>query len=142
MLAGTMCAECVIYGASSKRSAYAGIPAMCFLQFIFSGLFLKPQSMPYWMAPWAPSFSMLRWLAQANFLNIYEPQKSLFKTLLNYSYYEALLNLFGWGGKTKWYCLRALVWEVLCFRFLVFLVLKFRVYKQNVGPIQGQKVED
>ena len=80
VLGTTMLAEAVIYIAPSLRAAYIIIPAVSFIQFSFSGLMLKPCLLPSWVAPWAPSTSMLRWVLQGQVLNYFE-NSPLFPTL-------------------------------------------------------------
>lgn len=75
VLAGTMMSEAIVYIVPDIRSAYLVIPALCFVQFAFSGLFLKPVLLPRWMAPWAPSISVIRWAMQAEFINQFDGSK-------------------------------------------------------------------
>ena len=118
ILASVVLAECIIVGAADKRTAYTTIPGVAFLNFLLSGLFIKAQSLPSWMGPWAPSVSMIRWTFQANFLNLYEGS-DVFKTLpTGYSTYTAFLRLFGWGGKTRWYCFYMVLANIAVFKFL------------------------
>ncbi len=56
---------------------------------------------------------------QANFINTYEGNTDAFKTLPSgYSTYTTFLNLFGWGGKTKWYCFYMVLANIAVFKFL------------------------
>lgn len=119
VLASVMLAEAIVVGAEDKRQCYTSIPGVAFLNFLFSGLFIKPQSLPRWMAPWAPSVSMIRWNFQANFINVYNGNTDVFVTLpTGYSTYTAFLRLFGWGGKTKWYCFYMLIINIAVFKFI------------------------
>lgn len=107
MLVCVTLAECVISMAPDLVSAYISLTGLAFTNFMFSGLFTKFQSLPHWMAPWVPSLSMIRWNLQGNFINVYE---SAFPASNNgFSPYVLVLRLFGWGGKTKWFCLQCLV---------------------------------
>ena len=62
---------------------------------------------------------------QANFLNSYSYQSTnsdIFATLPSgYSTYTALLNLFGWGGKSCWFCLYCLLYNILAFKVLALI---------------------
>jgi len=117
VLCSTILAELCIVGAPEKRIAYLTIPALAFFNFLFSGLFIKPGSLPQWLAPWAPSLSMIRWTMQSNFINQYENNPEVFPVLPSgYSTYTSFLQLFGWGGKTKWYCFYMLVANVFIFK--------------------------
>lgn len=114
-----MMSEAVVYLVPDIRTAYLVIPALCFVQFAFSGLFLKPILLPRWLAPWAPSISVIRWAMQAEFINQFDGSTVVpfgFHTQ-NYSAFGAFLSLFGWGGKTKWYCLYMILAMVAIFRF-------------------------
>ncbi len=117
VLCSAVMAEVLIVGAVEKRSAYISIPALSFFNFLFSGLFIKPGSLPSWLAPWAPSISMIRWNMQANFINQYDGNTAVFPVLPSgYSTYTSFLVLFGWGGKTQWYCLYMLIANVAVFK--------------------------
>ena len=111
MIGGTCMSEAVVYFVPSVRSAYLAIPALSFVQFAFSGLFLKPSLLPAWLAPWTPSISIIRWTMQADFINQFQGSKIVPFGLVTprFSAYNAFLSLFGWGGKTKWYCLSMIV---------------------------------
>jgi hypothetical protein len=117
VLGSFLMAEVLIFGAAEKRSAYISIPAAAFLNFIFSGLFIKAGSLPGWLAPWAPSISLIRWNMQANFINQYEGNVAVFPTLPGgYSTYNSFLNLFGWGGKTMWFCIYMMLINLAVFK--------------------------
>jgi len=114
-IASTMMVELIIYVAPSIRAAYLLVPAVSFLQFQFSGLFLKPVLLPAWMQPWAPSISLIRWTLQGSFLNQFQGS-SLFPVLPIYNTLSGFSSLFGWGGKTKWYCFNMVLVFILVFR--------------------------
>jgi hypothetical protein len=118
VLASLMLAETIIVASEDKRGCYTGIPGSAFLNFLFSGLFLKAQSLPRWMAPWAPSVSMIRWNFQGNFINVYHGSDVFVTLPTGYSTYTAFLRLFGWGGKTKWYCFYMVCINVVVFKFI------------------------
>mmetsp|Transcript_15971 Transcript_15971/g.35360 ORF Transcript_15971/g.35360 Transcript_15971/m.35360 type:complete len:498 (-) Transcript_15971:226-1719(-) len=130
VLSGTMLAEVVIYTSPDLRSSYVSIPAAAFLQFVTSGLFLKAQSFPSWMGPWVPSLSMIRWIMQATFIAIYEGDRENFPLIggTDYSQYTGFLNLFGWGGKSKWYCLSMICIYMAVLRFFTLLTSAFSAF--------------
>jgi hypothetical protein len=139
ILASVMLSECIVVGASDKRNCYTSIPGVAFLNFLLSGLFIKPQSLPDWMKPWAPSVSMIRWNFQAQFINVYENSSAFVTLPTGFSTYTAFLRLFGWGGKTKWYCFYMLVANVFIFKFLAlwagaYAAVKRRGGKQAIDP--------
>ena len=117
VLGTTMLAEAVIYLVPSLRAAYIIIPAVSFVQFSFSGLMLKPCLMPSWVAPWAPSSSMLRWVLQGQVLNYFHGS-ALFPALPGYDTFSHFLTLYGWGGKSKWYCLYVIFIFMAVFKLL------------------------
>ena len=120
-LAAALMCEAIISLSPTIASSYVSILGMAFFNFTFSGLFIKAQSLPSWLSPWIPSVSMIRWNFQANFINTFK-DSSYFGTLPSgYSIYVAFLNLFGWGGKTKWYCLYMVLANVAVFKFLCLL---------------------
>ena len=117
-LGGTALSEAVVFLVPTVRSAYLIIPAVSFVQFAFSGLFLKPSLLPDWMAPWAPSISIIRWTLQAEFINQFQGSQIIpfGLSLPNYSAFGAFLSLFGWGGKTKWFCFEMILVNVAIYK--------------------------
>ena len=57
---------------------------------------------------------------------------------LSYSTYTELLSLFGWGGKTKWFCLIVVAYNMAIFRVLSYLALVTRAYNQ-IGKSASSK---
>lgn len=117
--------ETIVYVLPDIRSAYSFIPGASILLFLFSGLVFKPSTLPDWLAPWLPSVSVIRWYAQAMVINQYNGNHDAFPVLngrVNYSSYEGFLNIFGWGGKTRWDCFAIVFVNFLIFRFLKFYV--------------------
>ena len=134
VLSGTQMVSTVAYLLKDVRQAYSAIPGLCFLLFVFSGLVFKPQTLPRWMAPWLPSMSIIRWAAQGLILNEYEYNRVAFPDLgptKGYSTWQSFLNLFGWGGKTKWYCFNIVVYNFLIFRFLSLVASVTAAYNQR-----------
>ena len=99
VVGSTMMSEAIVFAVPDIRAAYILIPAVTFIQFMFSGLFLKAASLPQWLAPFAPSISLIRWTMQGNFINQFEFNTTIFPSINTYSFYDAFLTLFGWGGK-------------------------------------------
>lgn len=111
--------DCVIYVAVDKRACYTSITGLAFVNFVFSGLFIKSYTLPQWLAPWATSLSMIRWNMQGNFISTYKDNPDAFPTLPNgYSVYNSFLSLFGWGGKTAWFCFSCLIIMIIVYRCL------------------------
>jgi hypothetical protein len=112
---GTILSECICFSQSSRRGCYTTIPAIGTLNFMFSGTFIKPGSLEKWMQYWAPSISFYRWAVQANVINVYQNDtEALAQEPINI--YAEFLSLFGWGGKTKWYCLYMVLAFIAIFR--------------------------
>ena len=126
MLAGVLICECFIYTLPDVRTAYGVIPGIGTLLFMFSGLVYKPGLLPSWLAPWLPSVSIIRWYAQALFINEYHGNDVAFPHVPGpkggYSTYEGFLNLFGWGGKTKYYCLGIVIVNLVIAKFISLMV--------------------
>lgn len=129
-IVSTAMCEAIIYGSSNVPSNYGTISAVAALNFFFSGLFVKSQSLPRWLAAWVPSCSPVRWIAQTAFINLYKGDSDTFPTFpgTNYSNYKGFLNLFGWGGKTKWYCLGMLIIMIAVFRFFGLIVMGYTAF--------------
>jgi hypothetical protein len=131
-------AEAIVVILPDVRTAYSFIPMACVLLFLFSGLIFKPSTLDSWLAPWLPSVSVLRWYTQGGFLNQYSGDTEAFPTISNdkvsYSSWEAVLNIFGWGGKSKWYCL-----QIVAVNLAVFRVLKLLVWVYTVASQRGKR---
>jgi hypothetical protein len=140
-IAGTMLVEMLVYLIPDLRTAYSLIPGVAFLFFYFSGMILKASTLPGWAAPWLPSVSLIRWQAQALVLNQYDGDTVTFPTVINYSTYGEFLNLFGWGGKTKWYCFYNLLINVAIYRFLMLIAMIKSIITQRGTRSQRKKVE-
>jgi hypothetical protein len=131
VVAGTMLSEVVIFLSEDMRSSYITIPAVAFLEFVTSGLFLKSGSFPEWMSPWICSVSLIRWIMQATFICVYSNDTETFPFIKDttYTLYTGYLNLFGWGGKSQWYCLYMLLANVAIFRFLCLLSSAYSAFQ-------------
>jgi ABC-type multidrug transport system ATPase subunit len=132
-VASTMIVEFLIYIAPTIRAAYLMVPALSFGQFMFCGLFLKPQLLPAWMQQWAPSISLFRWTLQGCFLNQFEGNDTLFPPIGNMSTFDAFTSLYGWGNQNKWYCMYMVVAVIGVIRLITLLATSFvsRVRKGN-----------
>lgn len=106
-----------------------------FVQFTASGLFLKAQSSPSWMRAWFPSISVIRWIMQACYINCYHNSKYISGNIVipgvlttKYNIYTDILIIFGWGGKTKWYCLSMIVINFFIFRYISLFVVGYQAF--------------
>jgi hypothetical protein len=129
MVSATIMSETIIYAVPDIRTAYQMIPAISFIQFMFSGLFLKPVLLPRWVASWAPSISIIRWTLQGCFINQFQNNKSIFPDLPNYSTFNSFESLYGWGGKTDWYCLSMILVAMVVFKITALISSMVRAYR-------------
>lgn len=117
--------ETLICLAPSLRDVYALIPAIAFIFFFFSGLILKPNTLPEWTQPWVPSISIIRWAMQGMTLNrfydYFPPPNQL-----GFDIYAAFLSSLGWGGKTKYECLNIVGLNMAIYRILSYIALVAR----------------
>lgn len=137
VLNSTFMVETIVYTLPDIRSAYSFIPGASVILFLFSGLIFKPSTLPSYLAPWLPSVSMIRWFSQGMFINQFLGDTEAFpeiKQPFYYSTYEALLNIFGWGGKTKWDCFR-----ILMINFVIFRIGKLVVSILTVVSQRGKR---
>jgi hypothetical protein len=137
MITGTIMVETIVYTLPNILAAYSFIPGASILLFLFSGLVFKPSTLPRWLAPWLPSVSVIRWYAQSMVINQYQGNHDAFPILkgpANYSTYEGFLNLFGWGGKTRWDC-----FAIVFVNFVLFRSLKFLVSFNTVAAQRGKR---
>lgn len=51
-----------VYQADQVRSIYYAVPGCSFVLFFFSGMLVKPSTLPSWAAPWMPSISLIRFV--------------------------------------------------------------------------------
>ena len=125
VIAGIIMVEVVIHSSSNVRSCYFSVPGLIFFQFAFSGLFVKTSTLPHWLGSWVTSISMIRWAFQGNFINEFKgadflsPQPPDNPILYPYSQF---LSLFGWGGKTKEFCVEMLIIFIFVFKGAQFLL--------------------
>jgi hypothetical protein len=120
----TILAQSIVMILPDIRSAYSAIPVLCMIFFMFSGIIFKPECLPRWLAPWLPSISAIRWIAQGMTLNEFGTNDDVFATIPlfgGYSTWEAYLNLFGWGGKSKYLCTYYLLINMAIFRVVQLL---------------------
>lgn len=129
VMTGMVFAETIIYMSSDMRSCYITVPTGAFVQFTSSGLFLKAGSSPSWMRPWFPSISTIRWMMQGCYIACYKGG-SLSDGILgtNYSAYGDISEIFGWGGKTKWYCLGMVIINFMVFRYASMLANGYKAF--------------
>lgn len=134
--------ESIVLTLPDVRSAYTAIPALGFMLFFFSGIVIKPSTLPDWLASWLPSVSLVRWMTQALVINEYEVNRDAFPEVgpNKYSTYAAYLNLFGWGGKTKSYCLQILVLNMFLYKIFNLFMTVYTATSQR-GKRNLRKVE-
>jgi hypothetical protein len=134
-IAATFLVETVVYILPDMRSAYGFIPMFSILLFVFSGLIFKPSTLPQYLQPYVPSISIIRWIAQATVLNEFDTNDDVLPVIPGpnggYSVWESYLNMFGWGGKTKWYCFNVLMMNIAVFRAITLLA--------SINSITSQK---
>jgi hypothetical protein len=94
------------------------------------------------MQPWAPSVSMIRWNFQGNFINVYDGNDVFVTLPTGYSTYTAFLRLFGWGGKTKWYCFYMVLANIAVFKFLSLWAGAIAAVKRKGGKKNNQDQEE
>eukprot|EP00605_Chrysophyceae_sp_TOSAG23-4_P002784 GSChrysophyteH1.ASY1.ANO1.3068.1 assembled CDS len=124
-VASTMIVEMLIYAAPTIRAAYLVVPAVSFVQFMFCGLFLKPSLLPDWIQPWSPSISLFRWALQGSFLNQFSGNLELFPLVGGMSTFDFFLSLYGWGGKSKWYCFSMVCVMIAFVRIITLIITSF-----------------
>ena len=132
VLTGTMLSEIAIYSSGNMEASYISIGIVGALEFLCSGLILKAGSFPLWMRAWVPSLSVLRWIMQAGFVCVYNDNLDAFPAMFpnsTYTNYTGYLTLFGWGGKTHWYCFGMIVCNMIIFRFFGLLSGAFSAFK-------------
>ena len=131
-MAAMFLVETIVYVLPDVRSAYGFIPMLAIVLFMFSGLIFKPSTLPHYLAPYIPSVSIIRWIAQATVLNEFDNNDDVFPvTPTGYSAWESYLNMFGWGGKTKWYCFNVLILNIAIYRTVTLLASIVSVVKQK-----------
>lgn len=98
-LAFTMLVEVVVSTLPDLRSSYGSVLSIALVLFIFSGLIFKPDILPFYLSPWLPSISIIRWFAQGIIINEFEDNSEAFPPipfLGGESAYPLYLNMFGW----------------------------------------------
>ena len=141
VLAGMMLCEACIVVSPNIRSAYLLIPAVVFLNFAFSGIFVKGPTLPAWFF-WLPEISLFRWTVQSQVINLYENDvKLVCVPQFYFCTYDGFLGLFGWLGTTKWRCFWVIVSNLIIYRGIVLVTLIFRTITQK-GLRQFREVED
>jgi len=153
LAAFALCEAVILAMSSHLREVYLTLPMMIFVQFYMSSIPVKPSTLPSWMKPWAPSISLIRWGSQAAFINEYEdqtcdalpyitasppqvppcsfPYVSVPAFGVNIKSYKTFLSFFGWGGKTKWYCLYMSIVFIGVFRFVTLIITLWKERKQK-----------
>jgi hypothetical protein len=122
--------ELILYGTLDLRAAYAALPSFTFLLFVFSNLMLKPSLYFDFLKPWVPGISVIRWTTQAMVVNEFSDDENM-PLVFNYSTFDHLMHLFGWGGKTKWECLYHAAIHMAVYKLLVLYVLEKKGYVER-----------
>ena len=147
-IVGTQLVETIVYILPDIRTAYRFVPAVGFFLFYFSAIIVKPSCLPPWLAPWLPSVSAIRWLTQALVINEYQYNTDAFPVLINtpeqFALYDYIMSLFGWGGKTKWYCLYMLLVNLAVYRMVYLFVAVYHSSWQRGrrSRVQVEPIED
>ncbi len=125
MASSVLCYFFVIQ-ATEVRSIYYAIPGTAFLLFLFSGMLVKPSTLPRWCAPWMPSISAIRWFMQGGMISEGEDNPSLFREIPgDFDLYKSYMSMFGWNGKTKEYCFDVLLINIaVYFGLCLFALIK------------------
>jgi len=135
VLAGATLTELITYSTGSIRSVYLALPAVSTVFFFFSGLPVKPDTLPHWIRPWGPSISVIRWAAQSLCINEFSDKTGsmadVVTPLFTISPYERYLNIFGWGGLSKWNCMGFVVLFMVIFRSCALLILHGKPFFAN-----------
>jgi ABC-type multidrug transport system ATPase subunit len=134
-LAHTLYIMCFILQASEQRSIYYIIPGLAFFFFYFSGMLVKPSTLPDWCAPWMPSVSPVRWYMQGGVINEFADSDEIFAVIGEFDIYKAYLGFFGWNGKSKYECLFVLGLHVLIAFGMCFLGI-FQACRLQTGRRQ------
>lgn len=132
-IVSTLIVESIVYTLPNVRTAYTAIPALGIVFFFFSALIIKPDTLPGWASPWCPSLSYIRWLSQGLTINEYIDNRDAFPLIgpNAYSTYDGFMTVLGWGGKTKYYCLRVAVINIILFKGFNFIVTVLASLKQR-----------
>jgi hypothetical protein len=134
-MAAMILTEAIVFLLPDVRTAYSVIPSVSFFFFFFSGIIVKPGVLAAWLAPWLPSVSVIRWIAQGLTLNEFDTNDDAFPDIPGpnggYSSWEGFLNLFGWGGKSKWLCTSYLLYNIAGFRIVQLLASVYLVMSQR-----------
>lgn len=111
------------------------------------------------MQPWLPSVSLIRWFTQGLTINEYDGNNEAFPSVGISAYileiflllmsiliieilidclqtpffdsYTYALSLFGWGGKTKWYCFYMLLVSLGVFRVVMIVASVYQTTRQR-----------
>jgi hypothetical protein len=131
-IASTLLSLIFIIQAKDIRSIYYSIPASAFLLFFFSGMLVKPSTLPEWCASWMPSISVMRWFMQAGIINEAYGNTELFPPPIGgFDPYAAYMGVFGWNGKTKYECLNITAINIAIYYVLCWFALWFASYQQK-----------
>ena len=141
VVAGTTLCEAMAVIATDLRSAYILIPAVLFLNFAFSGIFVKTPTLAYWN-DWLPTISLFRWTVQSQVVNLFNNDPSLICIpAFDFCVYNGFLSIFGWNGTSKWQCFWIIIVNLAVYRGLILIALVFRSFSQK-GRRQFKKADE
>jgi len=128
VIAAFVIAESIGFYVGRVRGGYLAVPAVSVVSFFFSGMPVRASTLPDWVAPWGPSISLIRWQAQSSLLNEFNDDSTTFPTTVSTSTFQVnpyaqYLAMFGWGGKSKWYCIDMILVMIVFFKVIQLCVL-------------------
>lgn len=139
-VAATQITMTVVHLVSDIRGAYRLVPVIAFILFYSSGLIVRPSVLHSWLQPWLPSVSLIRWFTQGLTINEYDGNTDAFPQLFNFDSYTYALSLFGWGGKSKWYCFNMLIINLAVFRVVMLLASIYQTVLQRGQRYRRKKI--
>jgi ABC-type multidrug transport system ATPase subunit len=129
--AGTMLCEAIAVMVPDIRTAYQLIPGVVFLNFAFSGIFVKTPTLPLG-SRWLPVISLFRWTVEAQAINQFDGDSSLVCVEQFYfCTYESFITLFGWATNSKYYCLYVIIINLFVYRAMILMAQMFKTFAQR-----------
>jgi ABC-type multidrug transport system ATPase subunit len=135
--------EIGIYASEDVLASFVSITSIAFLSFVFSGLFVKTYSLPLWLQ-WFPNVVPIRWNMQGQYISYFKSQVGVGELFVpfpsGYSFYDTYMALFGWGHRSRWFCLGMNVAIFLVFRVLTYMVLCMKTFFKRQGAVAPSPV--
>jgi len=126
-----MLCEAIAVAVPNIRTAYQLIPAVIFLNFAFSGIFVKTPTLPLG-SKWLPVISLFRWTVEAQSINMFEADTALVCVdQFYFCTYEAFMTIFGWSTNSKSYCLWVIIINLVAYRVAILLAQMFKTFAQR-----------